>query len=145
MTRNRKDFNLKRFRDKVSGIDWNIMYCMDDLNLVNDYFETQLQNILQSEAPLKVTQVRAKHKSWISLETRQVMQQRDTARVKAQTSKSREDWAAFRTLRNHCNSLCKSDKTKHFKRLYDNHEGNKDNWAGRLRDPPVPYRLKVKW
>ena len=54
------------------------------------------------------------------------MKERDMARTKAQTSKSNEDWAAFRLLRNHCNKLCKLDKTSHFKKLYQNHDKNKD-------------------
>ena len=47
------------------------MYTMTNLNLAYAYFEENVLNILESEAPMTKVQINNKHKSWISPQTRE--------------------------------------------------------------------------
>ena len=77
-------------------------------------------------APMKVTQVRKQHKSWISRDSTDLMAARDLARRKAQVSQLPEDWSNYRQLRNKCSAKCKINKKTHFRNLFKNHEEGRD-------------------
>ena len=58
--RNRKNFNLERYREKIKNIDWTEFYGCNEINLANSIFEEKIGNILEEEAPLKFVQIRRK-------------------------------------------------------------------------------------
>ena len=127
LARNRSNMNLDNYRQMMSNIDWTELYSSDDINLANDCFEKEVIKILDTVAPLKVNQIRSKHKAWVTRETRQLMDLRDKTRAKAQTSKSEDDWSLYKSLRNKCSANVKSDKANHFRKLYDKHDKEKDS------------------
>ena len=118
LTRNRKDLDPKLFKESISKINWDPLYLLQDLNLANSHFENEILKVLDSMAPMRVIQVRKKHKSWITSDTRNIMIARDTARQIAQTSQLPNDWLNYRQLRNKCSSQCKLDKRNYFRNLY---------------------------
>ena len=117
---------MKATRDRISKVDWSGMYELSDINLANSFFEDRILQILNSVAPMKVSQVRKNFKSWISKDSRDLMKLRDLARSKAQLSKLHSDWTDYKILRNKCAAQCKSDKKSHFKNLYEKCDNEKD-------------------
>ena len=65
--KNRKwqNFDPATFNQKVGEINWDQMYELTDTNLVWDYIESHLVDILKVEAPVIKCQPRNKHKVWI--------------------------------------------------------------------------------
>ena len=56
--RDRKLFDINRYRDKIKAIDWSDLFASQDINIINDIFVTKVGAILEEEAPLKTFQNR---------------------------------------------------------------------------------------
>ena len=108
--------NIEQYRQRMAEIDWTELYSSDDINVANDCFEREVTKILDSVAPLKVNQIRSKHKAWVTKETRLLMDSRDKTRAKAQVSKTDEDWSQYKILRNKCSAKVKLDKANPFQK-----------------------------
>ena len=80
---NRKDMNINIYRERIANIDWNDLFETTNKDLAYNMFENRVGNILDSEAPMTVKQVKKNLKLWIRQETKYIMRQRDTARDKA--------------------------------------------------------------
>ena len=126
VSRSRKNMDANTFKEKIAAINWDTMYSMEDLNTANSFFESEILSILDQLAPMKVSQVRGNHKSWITKDSRDLMAARDLARRKAQQSQLPEDWLNYRQLGNCCSAKCKQDKKTHFMNLYKEHEEARD-------------------
>ena len=61
-------------------------------------------------APIKTFQVRKKYAPWLSPTLKAEMELRDQAQLKAQETKTREDWPKFKKLRNSVNNTLKGAK-----------------------------------
>ena len=61
-------------------------------------------------------------KSWITIETRKMMEDRDRARVKAAESNEDDDWKSYRKMRNKVLEKVRKEKKEHFKELFDKAE-----------------------
>ena len=94
--RDRKNFNLERFKQKLISSQWEDLYAFTDLDRANNWFEENLRNILQEECPVKITQPNKKLKNWIKPETKNKIKERDSAKTKAQQSDTDDDWASYK-------------------------------------------------
>ena len=119
LARDWSKFIIKDYQDEVGRIDWTDLLEESDINLANNIFEEKIKNILDKAAPMRVSQIKIKNKSWITKTTRDVMKERDLARNVASQLQRDQDWSEYRRLRNKCNALTKSDKKKHFNDLFD--------------------------
>ena len=81
----RTNFNLANYRQKISSINWDPLYCLTDVNLAYNFFHEKVVNILEEEAPMKKIQLNKKHKSWLSSNTRQLINDRKNFREQART------------------------------------------------------------
>ena len=57
LKRSTKQMNVQRVKDRVRSIDWTDIYQSKDINVVNHILESRLLEVLNEEAPLKVTQI----------------------------------------------------------------------------------------
>ena len=94
--RKRTNFDLLRYIDKISKINWEPMYSQTDLNLAYTYFEDNVLQILESEAPMTKVQISNKHKNWISPQTRSLISDRNTAREQARLQDSDILWQHYK-------------------------------------------------
>ena len=53
-----RHFDPIRFRQKIKNVDWSQLYASNDINVINDIFEREVGDILETEAPMKFTQRR---------------------------------------------------------------------------------------
>ena len=117
--RDRRNFNIEDYRNKLKELDWNYIYLTENLDIAYSCLEEKNLKVLNSTAPMLKTQPRKHQSDWISMETKILMKRRDIARDIAVISSRQEDWKQFRSLRNKCTSQVKSDRNNHLKSLHE--------------------------
>ena len=80
ISRDRKNMDIKIYQDMIGKINWDLLYQSTDINIANHIFEEEINKILNSLAPIRVTQIKNNRKSWITKTTRDQMNVRDVAR-----------------------------------------------------------------
>ena len=118
IVRNRKKMDKQRIKDKVRQIDWEPLYGTNDINIMNDFMETKLSDIYNSEAPLTKIQVRRNYRTWVGEELKGQMRERDQQREIARRSGDREEWQRYKRMRNNVTKMTKNCKNDHFSKLY---------------------------
>ena len=81
-----KSFNEARCLRKFKNIDWTELYQERNPDLANSILEDRVVEVLESEAPMGVTQERNKYSCWLDTTTKAKMLERDLAREVARTS-----------------------------------------------------------
>ena len=90
-------------------------------------FEEKIREILDEIAPIKKFQIINNFKPWVRDETKTLMEQRDSLRDTAKTTKIPADWKLYSTVRNQCTSRLKADRKKnYYKNVYEKLETEKD-------------------
>ena len=126
LSRDKKKFYEKKFKNEVKKIDWSDLYSCTDINLAYDFFATKIGDILNHMAPFRKIQIRNKITPWVSSNTKTLMVERDAARKSASDSNSPEDWQKYRKLRNKCTSEVSKDKNKFLEKQFENFESKND-------------------
>ena len=130
--RDRKQFNLERFCERLRSSRWEELYDITDLDRANNWFKQTLRNAIQEECPLKIVQPNKKLKNWIKSETKNKFLERDIARTNAKQSDTEEDWSKYKALRNKATNMSRENKKSHFKQLYNDME-SQNNIRGLYR------------
>ena len=107
-----RNFEQKTYTDKVRKINWGKMKLMEDPDLMAEYFVTQINRVLDVLAPMKTWQPKRRDKNWLKEETLGILADRDVARKTAMESKSDEDWARYKRLRNLATNAIRKDKNE---------------------------------
>ena len=94
--------------------------------MANSLIEEKIRYILDIFAPIKTVQKRTTYQNCISDDTKKEMLARDTARAVAKETKLEADWQLFRTRRNNCTNMQRSDKRNYLKGLYSSIEDEND-------------------
>ena len=115
-----KLFDKKRFHDKISNIDWSEFYCCQDINVLNEFFVDKVGGILQSEAPMRFMQMKAKYANWLDDEMLRNMKHRDSVREKARQTGIDEDWTTYRKSRNICSKMLNTKKIVFYSNIFNN-------------------------
>ena len=123
--------DIEKLKQRISEVDWTQLYNQEDPNLAYDLLETQLQEALDSQIPVRNFQTRKDYRPWVKKETKETMEQRDIARMEAVRTDTEENWKNFRKLRNKVTELVKKDKRNYMYNLYNNTE----------KDPKTLYRI----
>ena len=126
LARDKKNFDVNNFKQEVNLINWTDFYQLDDLNLANDYFSTEISKILNRMAPIRKIQIRNRTTPWVTNHTKEIMKERDTIRNKASETNTKDDWSKYRKLRNLCSSEVKKDKNKFLENQFKNFEKEND-------------------
>ena len=69
MRRNKKNFSIDRYKEKLKNLDWNEYYQIKNVDRACTWLESNIQVVLDSEGPLETVQTNKKLKSWISADT----------------------------------------------------------------------------
>ena len=73
-----------------------------------------------------IIQPNKKMKSWISQETVEMFKKRDIYRETARNTQAAADWSIYKKWRNKCTEKMRSDKKKHFQKMYDEYDEKGD-------------------
>ena len=98
--RDKRNFDLKRYTQRVADIDWQEYYGNTDINWINNFLEERIREILDMEAPLKGFQARSGHQSWITQELKEMMKTRDIYKVTARQSGNPADRQTYKRWKN---------------------------------------------
>ena len=120
--RDRKNFDLASYRDKIQAIDWSELYSSQDINVINDIFVSKVGAILEEVAPLKTFQNRKNFKNWLTTDLKKQMKLRDLKRELARTSNDPEKWKDYKKERNSCTKNLLKVKNDHHRALFENFE-----------------------
>ena len=77
LKRNMKNFNLDRYREKISKINWDSLYESENIDTINDIFVDKVGKILEEEAPIKIYQNRKNFLDWLTPDLKNQMNERD--------------------------------------------------------------------
>ena len=136
-----KSFNLKRYVQSAAAIQWAEFYKLDNVNVAQHWFQEKLAHILDKAAPWVNIQPRRQYRNWVSNETKAVMSWRDASREAARESRSAKQWQLYKELRNHCNSLTKSDRKSFFREKFEVFERDND-YEKYVRSDEVQGRME---
>ena len=100
----------KTYIEKVSEINWETLYGINNVDLAWNFIETNLNDILSDIAPIVKVQPSNRHKKWVTRDTKDLMRLRDDAKLTAKQSGSPEHWKDYRTLRNTVTSQVRKDR-----------------------------------
>ena len=105
-----------KMNEEVSQIDWSPVYETNDVSFDLKYFSNQLKSVFDNHVPLIEKQTKGKKSPWLSKKS---MNDRDSLLRKARKSKHKNDWTAYKRLRNFCINSVKRSKAKFYKNLVD--------------------------
>ena len=117
-----KELDVKKFKTHLEAKNWDEIIEMKDPDLAYNAIEENLKEALEKFIPIKKVQRKKDQKSWITTETRKMMEDRDRARAKAAESNEDDDWKSYRKMRNKVVEKVRKDKKEHFKELFDKAE-----------------------
>ena len=121
-----KNWNDDAYRLEVHNIDWKELYESDNADKSYGIFEEKMKQILDKLAPMRTVQIRKHNKSWLSNESRALMNKRDKIRKQAAFSQDPSDWNMYKRTKNKCTEKIRNEKRKHFKNLYKKFEREND-------------------
>ena len=126
--RSYKFFDKEQFLCDISTIDWSDIVTNPDLDEATNIFTAKFKEVLNYHAPWIIYQQRKHHKVWITKETKELMNERDSWKKKAKAlsvenrflGPSQEElvaWRKFRDLRNKINNIKKNEEYKYKKQI----------------------------
>ena len=111
--------DVKMFQKKVSEVDWQGIYQIQEPNLAYNYFEERLKSILDEMIPVSKIQPSGRNnKNWISKDSKDLMDKRDDWRNKAAVTDDKEDWRTYRIFRNKVTASVIHDRKNFLENLY---------------------------
>ena len=126
VSRDRSNWDPVEYNRLVGQIDWSPMLQSIDIDMANNFLETELLKILDKMIPMKNYQSRKSPSNWLEKDTMELMKKRDLQKQKAKISMKEEDWTFFIKLRNYCVKKVKNYKNEHFKKLYEKIKSESD-------------------
>ena len=124
--RSYKYFEKQQFLHDLAEVDWTDVLTCRGVDEAVSCFTSKFKYVLDMHAPWTVFQERKIYKSWISKETKIMMDKRDELKKKAveisannseneATDEEKEAWQRYRKLRNKINNAKKNDEVKYKK------------------------------
>ena len=126
--RSYKLFDPERFISEVQNIRWWNVYSSMGVDEAVSAFTNNITSILnrQDMAPMRGFQSQINYASWLSDETKLVMQERDRATELYNSTRLPADWEAARQLRNQVTRRLKTEKANSVRRNIQQCEIEKD-------------------
>ena len=106
-----------------SKIDWRLIYETTNKFTALKYFSSQLKAVFDTYTPFTEKRVKGKKSPWLSCEIKNSMNNRDKLLRKARKSKSVDDSAGYKRLRNYCTNLVKRAKVSFHRNLLNENTG----------------------
>ena len=118
--RSYKFFDEVKFLEKIRNTSWWDLYQTTDVNVAVELFTSKVNCILDKMAPIKTFQTNSKYCPWLTLETKEIIRERNKAQKTLSENKNDENFAKFKNLRNKVTKNLKSDKIMWQKQKLEN-------------------------
>ena len=107
-----KNFKPEKFVKAVQDISWFDLYSCQDVNIACQILTSKLSRVLDTMAPIRTIQIRAKYAPWLTASTKKLLKERNDAQKVAAASGSLEDWRYYKHLRNSATAKMRVEKRK---------------------------------
>ena len=107
-----KNFKNEEFIQAVKNISWIELYLCQDVNQATEILTTRLSKILDTMAPIRTVQIRARYAPWLSDDTKKLLKDRNAAQKVASETRDPDDWRYYKHLRNSATAKMKVEKKK---------------------------------
>ena len=88
---------------------WDLYQCQD-ADKAAELFSAKINAVLDNHAPVVTVQIREKLAPWVSNETKLLMSQRESLHSRVVSTQGDNDWASYRSLRNHVSRRVRGEK-----------------------------------
>ena len=124
--RDKSKMNWDIIKEEASKIDWGELLSCNNLDIVNNIFESNIRDILDRQSPVISRKIKMKNKIWISSESLDEMKVRYAARERAAQTQLPTDWETYRKSKNKCTRLNIADKRRHFEQTFSKVKSGQD-------------------
>ena len=121
-------YNTDTINNELLSSDWESVYNSISPELAYTNFTSILLNVLNRNAPFVSKRIKGKPSPWLTTETKQSMNARDSLLRKAQKSKNEADWTAYRRARNFVTNLINRTKRTFFKDNLKDRSSHQDSF-----------------
>ena len=110
--------------------DWSLMYKIIGVNEIFHKFIEIFQNVLNSHAPLKKTEVKTKkeHKKWLSKELRSLINEKHRVFKEWKKYPNQELFNSYKVRRNNVNRKLRKASDDYTKQFFENSPTSKEQW-----------------
>ena len=85
-------------------LTWIDLYLCEDADMAASIISEKLNLIIDEMALVKTIQVKKHYATWLSKETKALLNERDNAQKHAADTKNQDDWRLYKSLRNRTTS-----------------------------------------
>ena len=115
VTRSFRNYKANQFANDIAHIPWDTMNLIDkSVDNRLDAFNNLLLACLDDHAPVKTVKIRHKPNPFITEDVRDLMKVRDHLHKRARRTGTREDWEAFKELRNRVKFVLRKAEREHY-------------------------------
>ena len=105
-----KEFEESDFLHRVRSTSWWEVYRSTDTDEAVNIFTNKVNYILDQVAPMKTFQVRTKYCPWLSIETKELIKERNKAQAIFSENKTDFNFNKFKNIRNKVTNALKKEK-----------------------------------
>ena len=113
--RSNKHFKPENFNEDLHTADWSNMYAASTIHETAKAFNDIVNDIANKHAPKVTVRIKGSIPTIFSNELLLLMKERDAMKRKAARSKSADDWAQYKRMRNQINRQNIIERREHFR------------------------------
>ena len=117
--RDYKSYNQRQMNNELKLIDWSYVYNNSNVNSAWIYMKTIITGIYLNYSRVITKRVKGKPAPWLTVELKQLMNERDGLLRKYRRSNNDEDLHAYKLKRNRVNTMMRQAKSSYNKNLLE--------------------------
>lgn len=127
--RSYKKFNVELYKRDIEQIPFHAFECLDDVDDITWAFHKAFSDIVNEHAPLKTRILKKNSAPFMNSQLRKMIHRRNQLKNKFWKIKSKENWEAYRSMRNKTNAQIKKSQKVFFRQKCMTSTCPKDFWS----------------
>ena len=108
------NFDMLVFLDHLRSIPWRNVYDLNQIDLKVNFFNYNVNALLDLHAPFKTSRITKKCAPWLSADLKYLLQQRERAYSAYKRAKNKDDYTIYQQLRNRATASVRCCKQQYF-------------------------------
>ena len=130
-SRSYKNVDETSFKHDIDAIPWQYIVSLDDPINAWQIWKKLFLDVADKHAPVKQRRIRKNCASWLSVEIKKLIWERDRLKRKAVYTNDENDWVNFKTAKNLVNYKIRDSKKQYYNSLFQLNVGRtKETWNG---------------
>lgn len=122
-------FDINKATEKISEINWNGVYEMQDVNEIERFITSGIKSVFDELAPVVCKRVTKKRAPWRNEAIKAMTKLKNRLRNKYWKTRDNNDWAEYKNVRNSLNREVWRAKKTYFSEKLSTCENPKEFWA----------------